>query len=93
MHRHDHDYHFVVLQPAKLRLFGEGGIFLTDFDAQGTMGFTVDGDELKPIGATFPFPIPLVHAAKNIDNHTFMEILYEVKQPFVSQNTASEQEL
>jgi len=89
MHRHDHDYHFVVLQPAKLMLYAEDGSELFPFFASGTMGFTVTGDELKPIGATFPQPIPRVHAVKNVDGTAFEEILYESKQPF---RTATEAE-
>lgn len=80
MHRHDHDYHFVVLRPSQLAVYGEGGERLFDFRAEGTIGFTVSGDLLDPIGLELPFDVPRVHAARNIGGDYYHEILFESKK-------------
>lgn len=38
MHRHDHDYHFVAISPTQLEVYGEDGLRLFDFRAEGTFG-------------------------------------------------------
>jgi hypothetical protein len=67
MHRHEYDYHFVAIKPTQLEVWGEKGERLFDFRAEGTLGFTVEGDFLVPAkGVDLPFAVPRVHAAKNI---------------------------
>lgn len=85
MHRHDYDYHFVAIVPTQLEVWGSLGEFgglgnrLFDFRAEGTLGFTIEGDLLVPVHGELPWPVPRVHAAKNIGTHTYYEILYESK--------------
>jgi len=78
MHRHDYPYHFVAIAPTQLEVYGEDGSRLFDFRAEGTLGFRIKGDFLDPIGVELP-PVPRVHAAKNIGDTTYHEILYETK--------------
>ena len=79
MHRHDHDYRFVAITPTQLEVYGESGERLFDFRAEGVLGFKVVGDFLEPIGMELPWPVPRVHAAKNIGPDFYHEILYESK--------------
>eukprot|EP00600_Ochromonadales_sp_CCMP1393_P002681 CAMPEP_0174987564 /NCGR_PEP_ID=MMETSP0004_2-20121128/19622_1 /TAXON_ID=420556 /ORGANISM="Ochromonas sp., Strain CCMP1393" /LENGTH=170 /DNA_ID=CAMNT_0016240647 /DNA_START=19 /DNA_END=531 /DNA_ORIENTATION=- len=80
MHRHDYDYHFVAVQPSQLEVWGETGERLFDFRAEGTLGFTVEGDFLVPAkGVDLPWPVPRTHAAKNIGPDPYYEILFESK--------------
>lgn len=80
LHRHDHDYHFVAIKPTQLEVYDEKGDVLFDFRAEGTLGFTLNGEFLEPINIKLPFPVPRVHAAKNIGSDHYYEILYESKQ-------------
>ena len=49
MHRHDHDYYFVVNNPSQLEVWGENGTRLFDFRAEGIMGFSVKDHLLVPV--------------------------------------------
>ena len=49
MHRHDHDYYFVVNNPSQLEVWGENGTRLFDFRAEGILGFRVQDDLLVPV--------------------------------------------
>lgn len=80
MHQHDYDYHFVAIQPTQLEVYGEDGSRLFDFRAEGVLGFEVEGEVLKPIGMELPWPVPRVHAAKNIGDGMYYEILFESKK-------------
>ena len=44
------------------------------------LGFKVEGDILEPIGIELPWPVPRVHAAKNIGDCDYYEILFESKE-------------
>lgn len=79
MHRHDYDYHFVAIKPTQLEVYGEDGSRLFDFRAEGVLGFKLVGDFLEPIGIDLPWPVPSVHAAKNIGDDVYHEILFESK--------------
>lgn len=79
MHRHDYDYHFVAISPTQLEVWAENGSRLFDFRAEGVLGFTVEGDYLKPTNIELPFPVPRTHSAKNIGDSFYYEILYESK--------------
>lgn len=79
MHAHDYDYHFVAIQPTQLEVWGTNGDRLFDFRAEGVLGFKLSGDLLVPINIELPFPVPRIHAAKNIGDSTYYEILYESK--------------
>ena len=79
MHRHDHDYHFVVIKPTTLEVFGEDGSRLFDFWAEDTLGFKVVGDFLEVQNGIDLPPVPRVHAAKNIGTEIYYEILFETK--------------
>jgi len=81
MHRHDNDYHFVVIQPTQLEVWGEDGSILFDFRAEGTLGFNVEGEFLVPASkqTKMAHPVPRIHAAKNIGPNTYNEILFERK--------------
>ena len=82
MHKHDYDYHFVAIQPTQLEVYGEDGSRLFDFRAEGVLGFQLsdDGQFLEPIGIELPWPVPSVHAAKNIGDEDYYEILFESKK-------------
>jgi len=83
MHRHDCDYHFVALQPTELEVYGVKGERLFSFIASGTLGFQIVGDDLvqiKDINAASdfaPIRVPRTHAAKNIGDSSYYEILFE----------------
>ncbi len=81
MHKHGHDYHFVAIKPTQLEAYGEDGSRLFDFRAEGVLGFKLssDGHFLEPIGIELPWPVPSVHAAKNIGDDDYYEILFESK--------------
>lgn len=81
MHRHDYDYHFIAIKPTQLEVWGENGSALFNFRAEGTIGFKVEGDYLVPISKDIQLPhaVPRVHAAKNIGNEMYYEILFESK--------------
>jgi hypothetical protein len=80
MHRHDFNYHFVAIAPTQLEVYGEDGSRLFDFRAEGALGFKIKGDFLEPIGVDLP-PVPRIHAAKNIGDSVYHEILFESKVP------------
>jgi len=80
MHRHDHDYHFVAIKPSQLEVYGEDGSRLFDFRAEGVLGFRMNGEMLEPIGIELPWDVPRVHAAKNIGEDYYYEILFESKR-------------
>jgi hypothetical protein len=80
MHRHDNDYRFVVIKPSQLQVWSQSGNALYDFRAEGVMGFKLKGDFLEPIGIKFPHPVPRTHAAKNIGDSVYNEILFETKE-------------
>jgi hypothetical protein len=88
MHRHDCDYHFVAIHPTELEVFGEKGDRLFSFRAEGTLGFKIEVQELVQIPPTSassknsdftPIRVPRVHAAKNIGEGQYYEILFESK--------------
>ena len=79
LHRHDYDYHFVVINPTQLEVYDEKGKVLFDFRAEGTIGFTINGDFLDPINIKLPYPVPRIHAARNIGPNVYYEILFESK--------------
>jgi len=88
MHRHDCDYHFVAIQPTELEVYGEKGHRLFSFRAEGTLGFKIEGQELVQIPPTSassgnsdfaPIRVPRVHAARNIGEGEYYEILFESK--------------
>ena len=79
MHKHDYDYHFVAIKPTQLEVYGEDGSRLFDFRAEGVLGFKLVGDLLEPIGIELPWPVPAIHAAKNIGKEDYYEILFESK--------------
>ncbi|KAJ1417922.1 hypothetical protein B484DRAFT_400648 [Ochromonadaceae sp. CCMP2298] len=80
MHRHDYDYHFVAIKPTQLEVWGETGERLFDFRAEGTLGFTLEGEFLVPAkGVNLPFAVPRIHAAKNIGPEDYHEIIFESK--------------
>jgi len=79
MHKHDYDYHFVAIKPTQLEVYGEDGSRLFDFRAEGVLGFKLVGDLLEPIGIELPWPVPATHAAKNIGEDDYYEILFESK--------------
>jgi hypothetical protein len=43
-------------------------------------GFRVEGDFLVPTNVELPFPVPRVHAAKNIGPTPYYELLFETKK-------------
>jgi len=79
MHRHDYDYHFVAIEPTQLEVFAQNGSRLFDFRAEGVLAFRVEGDYLEPVGIELPWKVPRVHAAKNIGENPYYEILFESK--------------
>jgi hypothetical protein len=79
MHAHDFAYHFVAIKPTQLEVYGANGDRLFDFRAEGVLGFKVIGEFLVPQNIELPWPVPRIHAAKNIGNETYYEILYESK--------------
>ena len=68
------------LAPTQLEVYGEDGSLLFDFRAEGVLGFKVKGDLLEPIGIELPWDVPRIHAAKNIGDEHYHEILFESKR-------------
>lgn len=68
----------------ELEVYLEDGTRSFSFIAQGTMGFHIVGDNLVQIGAEPPIVVPRTHAARNIGNTTYNEILFESKTACVS---------
>ena len=89
MHRHDYDYHFVVLKPTQLEVWGENNERLFDFRAEGTIGFKIKDNLLQPINVELPHPVPRIHSAKNIGMTTYHEILFESKMSTNSTHTVT----
>lgn len=81
MHRHDCDYHFVCIIPSTLEVWDIMGNKVMTFKAEGTLGLTPNGDNMVQIGDNVKNPITFTrtHAAKNVGETTFYEILYESK--------------
>lgn len=85
MHKHDCDYHFVAIKPTEVEVYGESGRLLVTVTLAGTLGFKVEGDELvqtKPSDAPpnfVPIRVPRIHAARNVGNSPYYEILFESK--------------
>ena len=93
MHRHDFDYSFVAVTPSRLEVFGEDGERLFDFWATGA-AFRVVGDFLEPTGgATLPWKVPRVHAARNIGTNIYHEILFENKHSTNVSSSGGREEL
>ena len=88
MHRHDYDYHFVVLGEAQHAIYGPDGEYIIDFWSSGVIGFKINGEFLEP---TVDFiTIPRTHVAKNIGNTTYYGILTESKTSTQGQCSGSE---
>ena len=81
MHKHDCGYHFVALSSAELELYGNDGRRLMDFNIKegDILGFSIENDMLIQTASNNPINIPRIHAAKNIGQTTFKEILFESK--------------
>jgi len=62
-HRHDHDYFFYPIEGGTLEVARESGITRLDLKA-GEVYFRKSGD---------------THAAKNVDDHRYHEVLVELK--------------
>ena len=91
MHRHGCDYHFVAIEPTELEVFSETGERLFSFQAKGTLGFKIVGDNLEqlrptgvPVSEFIPIRVPRTHAARNIGPYAYYEILYESKLKCIS---------
>ncbi len=100
MHSHNCNYHFIALNPTILEVYGESGANLFSFEAKGTLGFHIVGEELvqnTPVDSSSDFqPIhaPRVHAARNIGNETYKEILFVSKDNCISvRDNAIQEEL
>lgn len=70
----------------ELEVYLEDGSRSFSFIAEGTMGFRIVGDNLVQIGAAEkpPIVVPRTHAARNIGNDTYNEVLFESKAACVS---------
>lgn len=81
MHRHDCGYHFLALSSAELELYGNDGELLMDFNIKegDILGFSIQDEMLVQTASTNPIRIPRTHAAKNVGQTTFKEILFESK--------------
>ena len=66
--------------------WGADGARIGDFRAEGTLGFELVGDFLvAKNNVELPFKVPRVHAAKNIGEDTYNEILFEHKHAEIPQ--------
>ena len=81
MHRHDCGYHFLALSSAELELYGNDGKLLMDINIKegDILGFAIQDEMLVQTASTDPIRIPRTHAAKNVGQTTFKEILFESK--------------
>lgn len=80
MHRHYCNYYFVAVTSTVLEVFLSSGESSYTFKAEGTMGFRIEGENLVQIGShANPIIAPRTHAARNIGNSTYHEILFESK--------------
>ena len=82
MHRHDHDYFFLAIQGSTLSVTDVNNDFLFEFSpGKGdTLNLEKHGDFITGPGQTpLPWDLPTVHAAKNVGNQTYHEVLIELK--------------
>ena len=89
LHTHVRDYYFVVTQPSVLEVYNYNCEALFNFTSDlGVMGFKLKEDELIPIDKDIilQYVLPKTHAAKNVGNNIYNEILIELKLPLNSNN-------
>ena len=80
MHRHMCNYYFVAVTSTELEVYLENGERSFSFHATGTLGFRIEGDNLVQTGVeNNTIVVPRTHAARNIGNNTYQEILFESK--------------
>ncbi|MEQ8346938.1 MAG: hypothetical protein RIB84_18815 [Sneathiellaceae bacterium] len=82
LHTHGNSYLFHVLEGATLETTDAQGKPLSTFTigAGDSRQYRIDGDRLLPVGHDGP-PVPVTHAARNVGDTTFREVLVEFKQP------------
>ena len=83
----------MAVTSTELEVYLEDGTRSFSFIAQGTMGFRIEGDNLVQIGAEPPIVVPRTHAARNIGNTTYNELLFESKTGCVAGSNGGHQEL
>ncbi|MGE0858878.1 MAG: cupin domain-containing protein [Gammaproteobacteria bacterium] len=80
VHTHELDYIFYVLDGAPLRVFDGDGQELTTFDASTGSVFVLRMDGSDLVGVHDPsIRIPARHAAQNVGQTRYREILVETK--------------
>ena len=81
MHRHECGYHFLAVTSSDLEVWGENGEMLMTITptAGEVIGFTLEGEELVQTASENPIRIPRTHAARNVGQHIFNELLFEYK--------------
>lgn len=80
LHTHEHGYLFYVTEGSTLETTDAEGRHLVTFSiaAGETRQFRRDGDSLLPLDGKGP-PIPVTHAARNVGETVFREVLVEFK--------------
>jgi quercetin dioxygenase-like cupin family protein len=81
MHRHECGYHFLAVTSSDLEVWGEYGEMLMTITptAGKVIGFALEGEELVQTASENPIRIPRTHAARNVGQHIFNELLFEYK--------------
>ena len=81
MHRHECGYHFLAVTSSDLEVWDEHGKMLMTITptAGNVIGFTLEGEELVQTASENPIRIPRTHAARNVGQHIFNELLFEYK--------------
>ena len=82
LHKHEMDYMFYVISGSSLEVLDEKdnpvGVF--EYQDGDVLPLKLDGDELVVVGDE-SLRVPATHAARNVGNKPYREILIEEKQP------------
>ncbi len=82
IHTHEMDYMFYVIAGSSLEILDEQdnriGIF--EYRDGDVLPLKLDGDELVVVGDE-SLRVPATHAARNVGNELYRELLVEEKQP------------
>ena len=80
MHKHELDYSVRVLSGSTLEVSGPDGesLYTVELEAGGAVGFRIEGDQIVSDRPGYP-AVPATHAARNVGDNTFREVLIEFK--------------
>ena len=80
LHTHKLDYVVRVLSGSTLEVSGPDGelLYAVEREAGGALSFRMEGDQIVSDRSGYP-AVPATHAARNVGENTFREVLIEFK--------------